>query len=675
MNRSVSTQRDVNLPASLPTPGAAGAPRAVTFRAVAIGILCAVTLCALTPYNDFKVAATFIAGTQFPIGAICILFFLVAVVNVGLRKFAPRRAFSSGELLTIWSLILVASGLPSSGMMRYLLPMIVAPHYLSNANNNWESKVWGDSPDWLKLHDADAAKAYYTGYPQGQEHIPWAAWAQPLCVWGLLAVLFLIASFSMASLLRRQWVQNERFVFPLVTLPILLAEEPEDPRRLINTLLRRPLLWTAMGLVTALHSLNGLHQLFPSIPNIPTQWDLNSYFPAPPWNQIGWMPFIIYPLVIGVSFLLSTEVCFSIWFFFLFYKFQLLIFAAYNWDAPGTDVGYGNTKFHGLEAYGGSLGLLAWTIWAARRHLSDVWQKALGGPRAAQIDDSGELLSYRATLIGIVLSYGGIAIWLHLAGVSAVPIFLALLLMTLVFVIVGWMVCQAGMLMMQTPVGTVDVLANTVGVASYKLSSLMTVSRFEGMFLYDTRELLEASVLNSAKAADASGIRPRSLLKAMALSVTIGFGVSLVAALWLPYYHGGANTLQDTWGSQEYPNKLLTWLAGTASTRHEPTWGYALHILGGFCGVVGLLILRARTGFGLHPIGFLAASVYPAFMLWGSFFIGWLLKSLIQRYGGMSGYRLMLPFFLGLILGDALNAMIWVILGCLTGTGYRIMPG
>ena len=44
---------------------------------------------------------------------------------------------------------------------------------------------------------------------------------------------------------------------------------------------------------------------------------------------------------------------------------------------------------------------------------------------------------------------------------------------------------------MQTLVGTVDVLANTVGVTSYKLSSLLTVTRFEGMFLYDTRELCQ----------------------------------------------------------------------------------------------------------------------------------------------------------------------------------------
>ena len=86
---------------------------AVTPRAVIIGLVCALFLCAVTPYNDFKVAATYIAGTQFPIGALFVLFFLATAVNVGLRRFAPRFVFRPGELVTVWTLIAVASGLPS----------------------------------------------------------------------------------------------------------------------------------------------------------------------------------------------------------------------------------------------------------------------------------------------------------------------------------------------------------------------------------------------------------------------------------------------------------------------------------------------------------------------------------------------------------------------------------
>jgi hypothetical protein len=242
--------------------------RAVTPRALAIGIVCAAALCAFTPYNDFKVAATYIAGTQFPIGAIFVLLFLALVVNSLLRRLRLAAVFTPGELLTIWGLITVASGLPSSGMMRYLLPHIAAPTHYSDATNLWESKIWAAAPDWLKIQDQDAAKAFFAGYPRGQEHIPWAAWATPLFSWGILAALFLAATFCVASLLRRQWVENEKFAFPLVTLPVLLAEEPEG-KHLLAPLLRRPLLWLGVGLTGALHTVRGLHLLYPSVSDIP----------------------------------------------------------------------------------------------------------------------------------------------------------------------------------------------------------------------------------------------------------------------------------------------------------------------------------------------------------------------------------------------------------------------
>jgi hypothetical protein len=90
--------------------------------------------------------------------------------------------------------------------------------------------------------------------------------------------------------------------------------------------------------------------------------------------------------------------------------------------------------------------------------------------------------------------------------------------------------------------------------------------------------------------------------------------------------------------------------------------------------VLGLLIARSQFHFGLHPIGFLGASVHAVHMLWGSIFIGWVLKALIQRYGGMKGYLTALPFFLGLIVGDVINSVVWITLGYVTGTGYFILP-
>jgi hypothetical protein len=174
--------------------------RGVTARAIGIGIVFALFFAALTPYNDIKIGATMIAGNQFPVGALFVALLLVGV-NALLRGFKKSAlTFAPGELLTVWILILVPSGIPSGGMMRFLIPHIVAPHYHSNAVNGWEGKVWADAPGYLKIQDPAAVLAFYEGYPRGQEHVPWAAWLVPLGSWLVLMSLFLVASFCVASL-------------------------------------------------------------------------------------------------------------------------------------------------------------------------------------------------------------------------------------------------------------------------------------------------------------------------------------------------------------------------------------------------------------------------------------------------------------------------------------------
>ncbi|MES2463163.1 MAG: DUF6785 family protein, partial [Armatimonadota bacterium] len=617
--------------------------RATSVRAVSLGLLCTVFFCAFTPYNDFAVGATYLAGTQFPIGALFVLFVLVGGVNVLLRRFRPQAVFSSGELLTIWSMILVSSGLGTSGMMRYLIPHIVGPHHYSNDTNNWELKIWGALPDWLKVKDAEAAHAFFVGWRRGEEHIPWDAWAGPLFFWGILAVLFVTASFCVANILRRQWVENEKFAFPLVTLPVLLAAEPE-PGHLFNPLLRQPLLWIGVLVTTFLHTVRGLHVLYPSIPDIRTSWNLMEYLTVPPVNQLGWFPASLFILVIGLTYLLSSEVAFSLWFFFLFYKLEILIGAVNNWEMPAAVGGYSQKQFHSLQAFGGALALFGWTLWTARHHLRDIWEKATGGDRAADIDDSGEMMSYRATLVGLLLSYGGIGVWLYLAQVPGILIALSLLFMTVTLVVVSWVVCQAGMLFMQTPYSSLDIVAPTVGTVSFDIPSLYSVYRFEGSFLFDTREMLMPSLLNGAKTADAARFSPRSLLTAMALSVGVGLVVSAVASLWLPYYHGGGLALPNVHTYRNAPQMPLNYLGGAASVPSMGSWTNWLHIAGGFAGVLGLLLLRTAFQFGLHPIGFLGSSVHALHMLWFSIFWGWFFKGLILRYGGMRGYTLFLPF-------------------------------
>jgi hypothetical protein len=186
--------------------------------------------------------------------------------------------------------------------------------------------------------------------------------------------------------------------------------------------------------------------------------------------------------------------------------------------------------------------------------------------------------------------------------------------------------------------------------------------------------MLTPSLLLGAKAGEAGEINLRALFRAMAASVVIAIIVSGAVSVAMPYLNGGGDNLKNPFMYRSAPSRSLTFLAGISSVPYKGTLTNSLHIIGGYAGVLGLFIARARFGLGLHPIGFLVASVWAIRCLWASIFIGWALKAIIQRYSGMKGFQTALPFFLGLILGDVLNAIIWIALGYATGVGYQVTP-
>jgi hypothetical protein len=58
----------------------------------------------------------------------------------------------------------------------------------------------------------------------------------------------------------------------------------------------------------------------------------------------------------------------------------------------------------------------------------------------------------------------------------------------------------------------------------------------------------------------------------------------------------------------------------------------------------------------------------------GSIFVGWLLKLLILKFGGIRMHRASTPLFLGLILGEFVLGAFWSVLGIvLKMSTYRFL--
>jgi hypothetical protein len=175
----------------------------------------------------------------------------------------------------------------------------------------------------------------------------------------------------------------------------------------------------------------------------------------------------------------------------------------------------------------------------------------------------------------------------------------------------------------------------------------------------------------SFKIARQAGMNPRHMAILMILALVVGLAVAYNAHL-VPYYRDGAQYLPrgSIWGATIADEEYRAAAApATALQRRDPyriaatVWGVLL---------AGLLAYgrRALLGFPFHPVGFAVATSY-GILLGPSFFVVWLIKGAILRYGGLRLYRRTVPFFLGLALGHLFTAgVIWGLMGAYGGPSF-----
>jgi hypothetical protein len=192
--------------------------------------------------------------------------------------------------------------------------------------------------------------------------------------------------------------------------------------------------------------------------------------------------------------------------------------------------------------------------------------------------------------------------------------------------------------------------------------------------MFDLREFLMPSVMNNFKIADPMRMKQRSLLLAMGLAIVLAIGVSYYSSLNLIYRRGASNLQYWTYvTSATEPFRRLT------SILQHPTQTPLDQLISTIVGgavMFGILFLRHHyLWWRIHPIGYLMTTSYATFCFWSSFFLGWLCKYVILKFGGVAQYRKLRPVFLGIILGECVIGGIWIVVGLLTGIGYSLLPG
>jgi hypothetical protein len=180
-------------------------------------------------------------------------------------------------------------------------------------------------------------------------------------------------------------------------------------------------MWIGFGISAAIETLNGLNLYYPDVPPVPLSLQASNFLTEPPWGQIGGLGLRVYPSVIGISYLLTSEIAFSLWFLYLFMKFQLIVAWAFGFMPNAMPPAYwtrGMAKsFIGYQQFGAYFGYVAVLLWLARNHFKHIALRALGRV-AATPGEAEEPLSYPAAFWGFFLSLGFVILWTVAAGVS-----------------------------------------------------------------------------------------------------------------------------------------------------------------------------------------------------------------------------------------------------------------
>jgi hypothetical protein len=523
---------------------------------------------------------------------------------------------------------------------QVLIPTLGTGLYLQSPTNQW-GKALPYLPSWLLPQSREALGGLF----QGESAVPWGVWRTPLIAWGTLILALALASLALNGLLADLWIRQERLAFPITSLPLEITQ-PKGP------LFRSRLFWLAFAIPAVLNSLLALHYYYPNIPAIEMKHQnlLEGVTTMPQaalgLMYVGWTPFIL-----GLAFLAPLDVSFSIWFFLWLGKAQRLLVFSLGYVEAG-DLGSGGAPYLHEQTVGAFLAL-GWLV------LFRAWPRQLW--RAAfDPEEDRPLNRLLALVFGLCLAY--ILGFMLLAGFS---LWLALALMALYFLtvtVISRVRSEAGFAWAYGPdrfsSSLSHIVVNVHGTVGLAPRNIALLGFFHWLW-WDLRFALMPAQMDALKIGDAACIRRRQLLTLMATATVVAIAVGLPWALHDSYLFGWGSAKTYTGpssGAQQSYTMTVHWLQNPTL----PRWDRMLWMGVGALATLLLVLLRHRfVWWPFHPIGYIMAGTLTSESFWGHYFLAWLIKLLLLRYGGMRLYRAALPFVFGLILGDIASQTLW----------------
>ena len=639
--------------------------KALSVRAVVLGLVVIASVNVWIACSEHLLGSSRMNLSHLPLALFVTFLVLTIPLNLVLKLVSPRFAFSSSELLVVLTMGLAAAAVPASGLTDFLLGVIATPFYFASPENRWGEFFLPSIPSWLAPRDEGGAmKLFFEGLPEGQR-LPWEVWVVPLFWWLSLVAAIILVSVSLAVILRKQWSEQEKLAYPLVTVAREMVVGAEE-RQLLPTFVRGKLFSLGFACSFVILTWNVLPWFWPAFPSIPVLGQWRTVHPDVPalHNRINF-------LTIGICYFAHPHILLSIWVFHLVFLLQAMIL-----NRVGFTIGGIEDQWSSHDAatswlhFGAFFFLVVAMAWTARRHLRNVVSKAFALPPGGGDDE--EMLSYRTAVWSVLLGVLYICFWFHRAGMGVALVVLFVLGTLVIHIGVAYIVAKSGLPYVRGPLSAQSFAVYLVGGSAITPAGF-TALAFSYALIANGRGLFMPALVHSAKLGEFINANKRRLCVAVLAGLGFGILVSVGFSIYLGYSRGALN----------FQSNVFSYLSQSAFEYTLPkmqnpfprSWvRIELFGVGALVTAVLSLLSMRLAWWPLHPIGFAISSTYLTRFGALSIFIAWLAKTIILRMGGVGAYRTSKPFFLGLLTGYAFGVAVANLVDAIwfPGQGHQI---
>ncbi len=566
---------------------------------------------------------------------------LLIAINLLCSKIIKQRLLSDVEILAIYIMVTVATTISGATMMTSLMGTLAHPFWYASPENEWQQLFWKYIPSWFTVSNLSVIKGYYTGGTtiHTLEYIK--AWITPALVWSGIIFLLFFSLICISSILRKQWMENEKLSYPITQLPLTMVTD--------KNFFRSRLMWLGFSIVAFTRILNGFHDLFPVIPQFPYGYRLDYFLTDKPWNAMGylWMSFNF--AIVGLTYFMPLDLSFSCWFFFWLTRVERVIGSILGWRSL-----YLNERVSGAW-----IGVCLLALWASRRYLISLIMFMFG---KSQIDESREPMRYNTAFILFLLSFSALAILCYFAGMDIWAIFAFFLFYYILAIALGRVRAELGPPYHEL----IDINPRKFMVDIFGPMRLhgnnLTIMTFLYAFNRCSRAHTMPTEIEAMKISERVNMNGNRLVQAMTLAIAIGAISTFWSYLQIAYKYGVSSKLRG-WiahSGWESFNPLQNWIQYPQGTNIA-----AVGFMGvGFVTVLFLYIMRTMfLWWPLHASGYVLSGASWGGMIyfWFPVMVSWLIKSIILKHGGRGTHRKAIPFFLGLVIGDYIPRSIFSI--------------